>query len=183
MRTREKILLITILAQILVCILTPIQVYPSIIILRSFITLFIGLVFWLKLVPAIQYENYSAKTHYSHKKFSYSIVGINAGSEESAKREHKASTSVGLGLVIVLVNIFFVYVFVAFFSNLDKISNNMFKASRLIGFAIFLTALFLIIKDTRKYKKAKKRRFNADNISYICLLVINMMVSTILLIF
>lgn len=58
MRTREKILLVTILAQILVCILTPMQVYPSIIIFRGFITLFIGLVFWFKLVSAIQYESF-----------------------------------------------------------------------------------------------------------------------------
>lgn len=70
----------------------------------------------------------------------------------------------------------------AFFSNIEMISNNIFKVSRLIGFAIFFTALFLIIKDISKYKKAKKKRFNAENISYICLLVINMMVSTILLI-
>lgn len=178
----NNILKVISLLQIIACIFTPMEISLDYLIPLLMILLFVFLMFWLQIEPAIKYPKVMEKYVQANHEFGMHVFGLKTvNSQKDARLRMKIGTVAEL-ILGGLALLGYIITYLTYVSqNFVCILNNFIKLTRLLGLVCFIVCTVSLILRIHKNKQQKNsvRYF----VSRIGLLTQNVLFSMILFIY
>lgn len=186
MKLISTILKILLLAQVIICVLSPMESAPNTLGPLAMLLMFMSLGFWIQIQPSIKYKEAMQQVSAAHYEYAMRTFRMNPSNKEveATGKSHIQASVVFCSIIISISLLIYIVLFLVYVDNyFSYLMFSFFKPTRIIGAFILLASCGLLIDRKVKNKRNKEKLFSKTYISHTGLIIENILFSMITFIY